>query len=178
MKRTMIQQSSRFTVPNWLKWFIGTLVVLILLFGCFFIWMYVQIEQDRTSQFDQAKKIAVEKTDLTKVEEISRYNGASTVHIVRGQTNSSTKLTVFLDVKDKKIVKILPEDSIISLSQMKQKWASSCNACQLKDIQLGYEESKPVYEITYIDNKDRYVLDYYLPDGNKFQQRFAFKRTN
>ncbi len=175
---TMIQQSSQSTVPNWLKWLLLIVMVIGLISCAFIIWMYVHIENDKTSQFDQASKIAIQQTDLASVENVELYNGAQTVHIVHGSTSQSQGLTVLVNVKNKNILASVTDKERISKAQLKKEWMNSCSSCTFKDIRMGYEEEQAVYELTFIDDKNRYVFDYYLPNGEKFQQRFAFKQSN
>ncbi|MCA0983051.1 DUF5590 domain-containing protein [Halobacillus yeomjeoni] len=171
-------QSSRFIVPRWLKWSILITGTILFLCSAFFIYMYADINQDRTKGNDEAAKFALQETALKKVDQVSNYHGDKTVHIVRGVTDQQKNGIVYIDLEKKEILKESFREDNLSLDEMKQEWMNACENCEFKNIQFAYEESHPVFEITYIDEKNRYVLDYYQLNGEKFDQRFAFKQTD
>jgi uncharacterized protein YpmB len=175
--RTIKPQSSRFTVPSWVKWATSVLAVLLILGGAFVSWMYFEINQDRTAGQEEASQLALDRTDLAGVDRISVYRGAKAVHIVEGKTSQGDSGLVFVDVENKQILDEVFKGNIISKTELREKWAQDCEGCSFKYIQYAYEENQPVYEITYIDEQNRYVLDYFKLSGENFDQRFAFRQN-
>ncbi|MGV2620249.1 DUF5590 domain-containing protein [Halobacillus sp. ACCC02827] len=177
MMTMLRQQSSRFTVPKWV-WFSLTALAVVLLLGVsFLVWMYTSISHDREAGQTEAEALALAETDLANVENVSTYNGNIPIHIVKGSTENGTEQLAFLDLSEKKVLKVEDMSGQISPEAMRQQWQQSCASCQFKDIQYGYEEQEPVFQLTYIDEQNRYVFDYFTLSGDNFDQRFAFKRT-
>lgn len=176
---TMLKpQSSPYTVPRWLKWGGGILAGLVLLFLIFFIWMYTQINQDRTSGHDEAADLAVQETNLSSVEQIETYNGETEVFVVKGKASDGETSLVFINEAVDTVLTDVKQAEILSQEQLISRWSSSCSDCRFKDISYGYEEEQPVYELVYIDEQGRYVLDYFTLSGESFDQRFAFRQNN
>ncbi|MGI8315331.1 DUF5590 domain-containing protein [Halobacillus mangrovi] len=175
--RTIKPQSSQFTVPRWVKWTSLTFAVLVIIFLLFFSWMYFEINKDRTAGQEDASKIALEETKLSEVDQVTVYRGEQTVHIVEGKSNQGDHGLIYIDLKEKKVIEQLFNEKVISKEALKQKWSQSCGGCEFKYIQYAFEENQPVYEMSYIDEKNRYVLDYFKLSGESFDQRFAFRQN-
>lgn len=174
---TMKQQSSPFIVPDWLKWPIIVLMVVFVLVITLAVWLYVDVQHDRTSQDQVASSLAVENTKLDSVQNVTLYNGEQTVHIVKGTDESGGVGLAFVQADQKEILEYSKDADILSLSEMKKQWRNSCDGCSFKKVQYAYEEGEPVFEITYIDQQQRYVFDYFTLTGDSFDQRFAFKQN-
>lgn len=171
------QQSSPYTVPSWLKWCLLILSVFIILGLAFGIWMYLSVNQDRTAGHAEAIDLAEQQTGLTNFESVTTYYGESEIHIVQGANNSGSEKIVFIDLEENTILDEISTESILPSNQMRSQWKDNCLECEFKDIQYGYEENEPVYQLTYIDSQNRYVLDYFTLEGEAFDQRFAFRQN-
>lgn len=154
-----------------------TFAVLVIIFLLFFSWMYFEINKDRTAGQEDASKIALEETKLSEVDQVTVYRGEQTVHIVEGKSNQGDHGLIYIDLKEKKVIEQLFNEKVISKEALKQKWSQSCGGCEFKYIQYAFEENQPVYEMSYIDEKNRYVLDYFKLSGESFDQRFAFRQN-
>lgn len=177
MKKMTKPQSSLFTVPNWVKWasiIVSTLFILGLSLA---IWIYIDVNQDRTSAHAQASTLVLEQTEVETVDEVSVYHGKETVHIIKGTEKDGSSVLVYVQVDNQKVLDVIKGDDYLSTSEMKDVWKKGCGNCGFKNIQYGYEEGEPVFEVTYIDQQDRYVFDYYRLNGESFDQRFAFKQN-
>ncbi|WP_145956040.1 cell wall elongation regulator TseB-like domain-containing protein [Halobacillus halophilus] len=175
--RTMKPQSSPFTVPSWLKWSFIIIGALFFLSGALAVWMYVSINKDLHTGEEAAREMALNQTEIATVEKVSIYHGKSKVHIVKGKTQGGKEGLVFIDLSKNEILNEQMNQEIIAEQQLKQSWRADCQNCIYKNIQLGYEEEQPVYEITYVDSQNRYVFDYFNLNGERFNQRFAFKQN-
>ncbi|WP_139207334.1 DUF5590 domain-containing protein [Halobacillus dabanensis] len=172
------QQSSPYTVPSWLKWCLLILSVILLLVLTFGIWMYININQDRTSGHDEAIDFAKQQTGLTKFESVTTYYGEGETQIVQGTNGSGDEIIVFIDLEENIILDEISAERVLPSDQMRSQWKDTCSECEFKDIQYGYEEDEPVYQLTYIDSQNRYVLDYFTLEGEAFDQRFAFRQND
>lgn len=170
------QQSSRYTAPRWLKWVLLIIGLLILLSGCLLTWMYVQIESNRTEGFSEAKSLVLSETNIENVSEVTSYNGEQPIHIVRGKTGSEEKLAAFINLDNNKVLTTLNTSTMISSDQLREELQDNCSGCSFINIQLAYEENSPAWELTYIDENKRYVLEYVRVTNGEPIQRFAFRQ--
>ncbi|MGP4075295.1 cell wall elongation regulator TseB-like domain-containing protein [Halobacillus sp. K22] len=173
----MKPQCSPFTVPSWLKWSFIIIGALFILSGALAVWMYLSINQDLHAGEEAAQELALNRTELAKVENVSSYHGKKKVHIVKGKTQEGTEGLIFIDLSERKILNKQMDLDIVAEQQLKQSWRADCQNCVFKNIQLGYEEEQPVYELTYVDSQNRYVFDYFNLNGERFELRFAFKQN-
>ncbi len=176
MKMIMKQQSSRYTAPSWLKWVLLIVGLLILLSGCLLTWMYVQIQSNHTEGYSEAKSLALSKTNIASVSDVTSYNGERPIHIVRGKTESDEELAAFINLNNAKVLTTINTSTMVSSDQLKKELQANCSSCSFLDIQLAYEENSPAWELTYIDENQRYVLEYVKAENGKPIQRFAFRQ--
>lgn len=176
MKMTR-QQSSRFTAPSWLKWsfLVGGILFIIAL--TLAVWVYAEANQDHTAGNERATQLALENTNMTSINEVNVYYGDQTVHIVEGSLSNGKPALVYVQLAEKKIVTIINSDEFLSLKEFKTQWKQECGECSFKNVKYALEESQPVFEITYVDEHNRYVFDYFKVNGEPFDQRFAFKQN-
>ncbi|UOQ93552.1 DUF5590 domain-containing protein [Halobacillus shinanisalinarum] len=172
----MKQQSSRFTVPSWLRWVLLIIGIVIIISGSTLTWMYVQIEDKQTEGFTTAKNLAVSETKMTKVTDVLSYNGENPIHIVRGQNANDEELVTFLNLGKKEVLTTIKASSMIPTGDLKAGLQADCSACSFIDVQLAYEENSPAWELTYIDENQRYVLEYVRVTNGDPIQRFAFRQ--
>ncbi|WP_226579257.1 DUF5590 domain-containing protein [Halobacillus litoralis] len=171
-------QSSPYTVPRWAKWAISSFVVLLVLCMILSVWVYLDVNQDRTAGHEEAAKLAEAESGITTVDEVSTYHGESEVFVVQGSTTEGESSLVFINDKKTKVLDVVDISNVLPEKELKTQWSNSCSSCTFKGVNIGYEEDEPVYEITYIDSQDRYVLDYFTLTGEAFDQRFAFRQNN
>ncbi|MGP4060055.1 cell wall elongation regulator TseB-like domain-containing protein [Halobacillus sp. H74] len=169
-------QSSPYTAPRWLKWALLITGILLILGLSLAVWMYIDINGDRKKGHEQAASFAKSETEISQIEKVSTYHGEREIHVVQGLKENEDSLIVFMDLKDEKILDTVSDKETLSIEEMKGQWADSCSACTFKDVQYGYEENEPVYQLTYTDGQNRYVLDYFTLTGDSFDQRFAFRK--
>ncbi|GEN53945.1 cell wall elongation regulator TseB-like domain-containing protein [Halobacillus faecis] len=170
-------QSSPFTVPSWLKWSLAIAGTLFILAFVLFLWVYIDVNQDRKAGHPEAEAIAKDQGDLTTIDHVSTYHGKREFHIVQGMNESKEASILFIDIKGNKILDEVSGEVALSLEDMRSRWENTCSSCTFKDIQYGFEEDEPVFQLTYIDDQNRYVLDYFTLQGEAFDQRFAFRQN-
>ncbi|MBM7552495.1 DUF5590 domain-containing protein [Thalassobacillus pellis] len=177
MKMIRTPRSSRFTVPDWVKWLLAGLALCGLLVFGFSYWVYTGIMEEKTAGFQKAKELALAETSLTQAISVQNYNGDRAVHIVTGKTEKNIKGYAFVNPEKDKIIKFIQQSEILNKADMKKAWQSSCENCQMIEVQLGMENEVPLWEITYIDDQGRYVFAYFDVKSGKRKQLFAFKRS-
>lgn len=169
MKKNYLQpnQTNRPT----LKWiFYGILIILFISF-IFTIVFYSQIEKRKTTGFSETKSQVLDKTEVTTINKIERFHGEDAYHIVYGQTSDGHQVFVFVPISNEsKDMLTVDQSEIIAKEKVKSIWAEQCDDCKIKKITPGIVEDDFVWELTYIDGKNRYVFDYVsLYDGDPYE---------
>ncbi|KGX88025.1 cell wall elongation regulator TseB-like domain-containing protein [Pontibacillus litoralis] len=167
MKR---QQFSPSTERSYLAYIVWGIAIIAIIVVVYFLYMYIQIMQDKTATFTESKEIAINQTQLTRADDVLRYHGSSRYDIVTGIAENEEKAFVFIPIKDKKTKPIFVSSlDVISEEQMLNAWKQDCTSCRLETIQPAYEKQGPLWEITYTDEDNRYVIKtYQMKDGNLY----------
>ncbi|WP_051744161.1 cell wall elongation regulator TseB-like domain-containing protein [Halobacillus karajensis] len=152
----------------------GIILFLILILS---VWLYVEVNQDRTEGHEEAKAIAKEAGGIHRVDHVFTYHGEKEIHIVQGSKEEG-KWLLFIDIKEKDVLDEVPLDDVLPVAEMHAQWDESCSGCTFKDLAYAFEENEPVYQLTYIDERNRYVMDYFTLNGEAFDQRFAFRQND
>lgn len=171
------QQFSPSTERSRLKYLFWGLGVSLLLLFFLFIYIYIQIIQDKTSTFDHSKQAAIEETPLEVTNSVTRYHGEYRYDIVAGEGVDETKGYAFVPInnKDEDIFYQMLTNTTTE-QEMLSSWKSSCNGCELISIQPAIDKGNPLWELTYVDDKNRYVLDYFLMKNGDFYEQLRFKQ--
>lgn len=166
---------------NWIKWTLITLCLIVVTCLVYGILLYNTIQKNKMADFDETIALVIQDTDIIEVSSIERYHGGEAYHIVYGQTSDQEDKIAFVPIKVKKdqeknqqdLVVVNEEDTLSKIAIQKQ-WEEQCNACELKKIIPGIENDQVIWEITYIDDSDRHVLEYVsIYDGSQ-QEKFRF----
>ncbi|MFD2630661.1 cell wall elongation regulator TseB-like domain-containing protein [Oceanobacillus kapialis] len=167
-----IRQSSRYTRPRWLIWSLLLVGIVVIAVGIYAAFLYQDLNKSRTAGYDTTKEQVLSATSVTEVEKVVTFNGAESYHVVFGHTEENEGRLIFYPLKgNEKTLTTITEQEMISEDQMLQQWRNSCNDCELIKIVPGIIEEEVLWEITYRDAADRYVLDYYaIADGSQYEQ--------
>ncbi|WP_143030708.1 DUF5590 domain-containing protein [Thalassobacillus cyri] len=171
------QQSSRSTVPDWVKWTVLGCIVIGLILTIAAYWFYTDIMEDKQEGYGASKQIAVEETALIDIDSIQRYNGNEALHIVSGATESGEHGYAFISKKNKQLVTYVKKEELADAASLEKAWQENCDKCEWIDIKLGLEDDRTVWEMTYIDEQGRYVIAHYDAESGERYQQFAFRRS-
>ena len=177
MKMIKTQQSSRSTVPDWLKWTLLVTFILGIVLAISAYTFYSSILDQKREGFESSRQIALNETELIDITGVERYNGNEVFHIVSGKEETGEKGYAFISTDKKQLETYLQSEMIVDSAKLKQNWQESCRSCEWLDIKLGLEEKRPIWEMTYIDEQGRYVLAHYDAKSGERYQQFAFKRS-
>ncbi|RKQ37638.1 DUF5590 domain-containing protein [Oceanobacillus halophilus] len=171
------RQFSQSTGRKWLRTILIILSIAAIIGLALGIYLYQDIMEEKRAGFDDTKEIIMSQTSITKVEQIDRFHGDKAYHIVYGENDKKEKKIIFypLEGTEKNITTVNTSD-IIKKEQILSNWSKKCNTCNLIDITPALIEDDVLWELTYYDENDRYVLDYFsIYDGTSFE-RYRFKR--
>lgn len=162
---------------TWVKWVVLILLLAILAFLTYAIILYNHIQQDKQAGFTETKEIVLRETDLIEIHDMKSYQGEFAYHIVFGHTESNENKIVFVPLTNEEQDLIVVEQSeIISEQTLEKQLQKECNTCKIISISPGIEDDELLWELTYVDDSDRYVLEYVsLYDATHYEQ-FRFKR--
>lgn len=123
---------------------------------------------------------------LDVINEVEYYHGRLAYHVVYGTTDNNEQLIVWVPDSDKGEMLIRKANEGWSKEKVKSFVLSNQNPLKLIDIRLGAElmmdnrtkktETTPLWEVTYIDQQNRYTY-YFLKfiDGS-FVKRYSLKK--
>ncbi|MDH4421062.1 MULTISPECIES: DUF5590 domain-containing protein [Bacillus] len=154
------------------KW-IFAIIIVIVASGIYGAYVYNKTMEKKIPKESKSVEIAKEKAKLTKVKSVDYYNGKSSYTVVQGTDEKGEPIIVWVpDKKGNVLVKKKSEG--ISEKEALQKLAEQATGKgdepkpkpkQIVKVKLGAENDIPLWEITYIDQEDRYTY-YYLEFQN------------
>lgn len=174
MRTTYYQQSKKST---WVKWVFVALLLVIIACLSYLIGLYHNIQQDKQAGFDETKEIVLRETDLIGINNIERYHGKNAYHIVFGYTENNVDKIVYVPLtNEEEDLMIIDQAEIVSKKTIENQLINECNKCKIISIIPGVEDDELLWELTYVDDLDRYVLEYLsLYDATQSEQ-YRFRR--
>ncbi|MRH42433.1 hypothetical protein GH741_07015 [Aquibacillus halophilus] len=175
----MEKQFLPFTAPNWLKWAVIALLVIFIGVITYLIDTYNEVQANRVSGFDESKEVALTETELVSIDVVSRFHGEKYYHVVLGRNDDGNIGVVYISMEDDdEEVLYFDLNSFVSEEEMLSNWRDACSGCNFLDINLAIDKEQPLWEIKYIDSKDRYVFEYYtVEDGSSYELYFRLQRS-
>lgn len=164
------------TLPRWVKW--GAIILAIVIVTCiiYSIFLYRSIVSSKTEGFSETKEHVLQTTDITEVTNITRFHGDKYYQVVSGKTSEGVEEIAFVPMEKKNEPIVIQQKEILSEASILHQWKNECNNCTLIKIMPAYVDNKPLWEITYNDRSNRYVIDYLnMKDGSRYEQ-FRFKK--
>ncbi len=140
------------------KWIFISIFVTIILVGIATV-VYINSREPLNSMYEQALERLQTETELTNIEEFSRYNGEKSYLVFKGANKKSEKVIAWVPsnhqediILEKWANGITKEDALNTLK-------NEVNPKEILSVHLGIERVGPVWEITYLDEQD--ALNYY-----------------
>ena len=170
-------------LSSWFKWkrLLILFFALLFLFLCiYFVYSYNQIEKSKIVNGDKTEKFVLKETNINSINEISHFQGEEAYHILLGTDKNGKQSYIFAPL-DKPLTKenlvIISSDKLISQEQIEEKWESECKSCTLIGSAPAMINKKPLWEITYTDQSNRYVIEYIsLEDGTVYEQLRLYRK--
>lgn len=143
-------------MKKWLILIFGVLLVVVL----FTLTVYKQIQNNKTEGFSEAIDRAMVETSLVEVNETSTYSRNESYTVIDGIDEDGEQIYVFVPEESGEVSDIDAEDGItaedaIQIVEKDQK------VSKILSTQVGIENEKPLWEITYLDENESLVY-YYL----------------
>ncbi|PEK26423.1 cell wall elongation regulator TseB-like domain-containing protein [Bacillus wiedmannii] len=154
------------------KW-IFAIVIVIVASGIYGAYVYNKAMEKKIHKEEKSVEIAKEKAKLTKVKSVDYYNGNSSYTVVQGVDEKGEQIIVWVPNKKgnvlvKKKSEGIPEKE--ALQNLAEQATGKGDEPKPKPkeiikVKLGAQNDIPLWEITYIDQEDRYTY-YYLEFQN------------
>ena len=160
---------------HWLKIFLMAFTTILIVSFIYFIVLYNQVISANTEGFSDTEDKVISETTIVDIEQITTFHEIESYHVVWGTTEDHTEQLAFvpLDSSDGQI-EVVDQQDILSQEIVQKAWKRDCTTCQLNKIVPGKIRNNLVWELTYTDEKGRYVFDYLsIYDGSRYEQ-FAF----
>lgn len=174
MRTSYYEQPQKST---WVKWVMIFLLLTIIALLTYMIILYNDIQEDRQIGFSETKKIVLRDTDLVEITEIQRYHGEFAYHIVFGHTENNEQQIVYVPLTNaEEELMIVNKSDIVPKESIEKQLQNECNTCKIISIIPGIEDNELLWELTYVDASERYVLEYVsIYDATPYEQ-FRFTR--
>lgn len=166
----MIKQSRNFRVLKWIS-----LIIALLLIGAiiYFYVLYTHVQGTKTDSFPATEQFVLNETELVTIDEIAFFQEIEPYHIVSGSDGENRDFLVYVSILEEtpEIEAIYSVEDILSQARILSNWEKECARCELKNSTLAMIDKQALWELTYIDNKNRYVMDYFnLFTGERYEQ--------
>ncbi|WP_200411216.1 cell wall elongation regulator TseB-like domain-containing protein [Virgibacillus salexigens] len=166
-----IRPSSLYTGPKWLTW--SLLIIIIFLISCFIymIYLYIDLKDSKTAGYEETKQQLLKANTLNDISKVETFHGDEAYHVVFGTDDQQDKIIFYpLEGKEKNLTTV-NQSEIISKDAIINEWEQQCSDCELVKVTPALVEDNKLWELTYIDASNRYVLDYVsIYDGSRYEQ--------
>ncbi|QSS98438.1 DUF5590 domain-containing protein [Pontibacillus sp. ALD_SL1] len=149
-----------------------TVIIAVVLLTGYLGYLYYTVQNDKTETYATSKQIAQKETPLNTVNSVSRYHGMHQYDIVAGVDDNGVKGFAFIPVTDEKegSVTYVENTDMVVQEEMHRIWEDQCADCSFIEITPAIHQGVPLWEITYRDENNRYVFDYYkMENGKRFE---------
>jgi len=147
------------------------LLLLTVIISSYLIYLYVYIQSEKTIDFEQTKQKVLSETLMTEIIDIKRFHGEQYYHIVFGTDELRNDYIAFVEQSDDADIIYVNTVDVFSEEYMIHQWEIDCESCQLVRIIPAIIDDNLLWEITYIDESEKYVMDYYSIDRGELHER-------
>ncbi|MDQ0244042.1 uncharacterized protein YpmB [Bacillus fengqiuensis] len=141
--------------------------------------LYFKALQPKRDAEEQAVQKAKEVYDLKEIISTHTYYGSYTYYIVKAKNKKNEKVIVWVPKNEKKHDMIvrkessgISRDKVISIVQKER------SPEKIKSIRLAMENELPMWEVTYIDEKNSFTYYYVDFQTGEFLKRYSMYQTS
>ncbi|WP_240510180.1 cell wall elongation regulator TseB-like domain-containing protein [Virgibacillus profundi] len=142
------------------------------------MFLYNDLASAKTAGYDETKKQILENTSITNIDKIEQFNGAASYHVIFGENKDDEKKLIFYPLKgNEKDLTTIDQHEIMPKKEVLGQWNEQCKDCNLVNIVPALVDEKVLWEVTYENNSNQYIIDYLdIHDGTRYEQ-YRFNRT-
>lgn len=195
MANDMKQQS--LTWISWKKLIITSVIITIILIAVYLYSIFNYIDASKTDGFSETESTILAETNMTTIDHMFTFQDDILYHIAYARDKEKKEWIVFVpktQVKDKvekedetaskkkvkeKSIVTLEATKMIAQDDIESNWMKACESCTLKSSSPAMIDDVPLWELTYVDDKGRFVIEYrYLKDGETYEQLKIRRKYN
>lgn len=154
-------------------------VIVLFIFLCLAVWQVISVYQDalkpKLSMEAKALERAKEKIALTQIDRTYTYYGNESYIVFVGRTKQGKRCVVWVPEKKGKVV-IKRVGSGITEAEAIAKLKADRHPKKIISAKLGMEKGVPLWELTYIDQYNRYSFYYLSFTDGTFLKRYSFQQ--
>src|SRR5690625_2837761 len=159
---------------NWKKLIVFIVLLFILLLIIYFIYLYKFIEESKVINGDETERFVLRSTSLISVDKLYHFQVNELYHILMGNDEIENEMFVFVPLQEnlsKEYILVFTSKDFLTKEQIENNWLQDCESCQLHQASPAMINKKPLWELTYTDHSNRYVIAYYsMEDGSIYEQ--------
>lgn len=170
------------------SWFTGKKVFTIILLlvitfvVLYLLYFYQSILSSKVVHLDKTKDFILNETKIESIDDVYQFQDEEAYHIVFGTDKKGKAYVVFLQLS-KKLTKeemtTFPLDALYTQEQIEQQWNADCKECTLTGSSPAMMDDTPLWELTYKDRSNRYVIEYVsLEDGSIYEKMKLLRKYN
>lgn len=155
------------------------LIFVILIIGYFFI-IYYQILNDKHDGYDSAVNYILSETNVNEITDVTYFQEEDGYFIMSGIDDEAEQVFVYLLDKEpfvKTNVIIVSKNNFIAEDKLLASWQNECTNCELIDMTPAMIKGVPLWEITYIDENNRYVIEYKTKTNGEIYEQLRFTQN-
>ncbi|MEH7415131.1 DUF5590 domain-containing protein [Neobacillus drentensis] len=139
------------------KWIIIPLIIILVIAGVL-VKVYFSSVQPVKAAEKKAVSLAMDKGQLSEVDDFHIYNGNETVNVIEGKNKKGSKVIIWIPEKSKKIF-IKKANEGITKEEAIQKLIQEKQPKKIISVRLGMEKNIPLWEIYY--RSENNLINYY-----------------
>ncbi len=150
------------SILNWKRIVVFLVVIGLLLLLLYLTLLYRYIETTRTANFPENKSVMQEAAHLVTIDQMYHFQGEEGYYITYGQNDLAEEWLVFNPENNQDPEKVLAfaAKDLATQKEVEEQWLQSCHGCKLKKSGPAMMNRLPLWEITYVDENSRYVIEY------------------
>ena len=125
------------------------------------LFLYYDVRHDKFTGLNDAEERVAGDTKMTTIDTVYRFHGEDAYYVMFGETNEGDKQVAFVPLLNKeKELTVIEQQEIVSRESVKKQWYNECEDCDFIKITPGIIDDEPVWELTYVNEMDHYVIEY------------------
>ncbi|MBU8907285.1 cell wall elongation regulator TseB-like domain-containing protein [Desertibacillus haloalkaliphilus] len=159
------------------KWMLISSIVIIVVIVISSYFFYQSVREPLIVEQEKARHYLINEGVLETIETMDFYHGTHTYYVAKGYDSNQKEKIVWVDEGLEETFTRTGQDGL-SEDDVRQLVSDELNVAKLISIRIGIEKRIPVYEVTYLDEDDRYSYYYMTFDDGTFMKRYSVKKTS
>lgn len=140
-----------------------------------FAYLYHNASKPLSKAEAKAIKIAKEHANINKILDVDYFNGDEPYQVIQALDEHNEEIIIWVPENKPNSLIIEKASNGLTEKQVKEYAQSKFDIKKLQTIRLGMKYNIPVWEITFIDSKDRYSFYYLHFDGQTWIEDYRLK---